>query len=84
MLQKTNISLTTLYFRQFEHQNNVIASDRVLSLHLKKVHFETSFSLAVFSKTTKVEECAELGPCSMDGVSTTTRNKGLISRYRMY
>ena len=34
---------------------NAIGSDRVLSLHQKAVHFETGFSLAVFSKTKIVE-----------------------------
>ena len=40
-----------MYFRQFEHQNNAIGSDRVLCLLRKEVCFETGFSLAVFSKT---------------------------------
>ena len=42
-----------------------------------EVHFETGFSLAVFSKTTKVK-FAERGPCSVGGASTTARNEGLV------
>ena len=56
VLQKTNISLTGNHiFCRFECQNNAVGSDRALSLYWKEVHFETGFSLAVFSKTTKAE-----------------------------
>ena len=44
-----------LFFADFHARNNAVGSNRVLSLHWKEVHFETGFSLAVFSKTTKVE-----------------------------
>ena len=64
------------YFCQFERENNAIGSDRVLSFHGKEAHFETGFSLAVFSKTTKAE-FIERGPCSAGCRSLTTRNKGL-------
>ena len=47
-----------------------------------EVHFETGFSLAVFSKTTKVK-FAEQRPHSVSGVHTTVRSKGLIPQYRM-
>ena len=56
-------------------------SDRVLSLHRKEVCFETSFSLAVFSKTTNAE-FAEQGPRSAGGVSTTARNESLVLRLK--
>ena len=44
--------------------------------------FETSFSLAVFSKTTKAE-FAEQGSHSTGGVNTTVRNEGLVPLYGM-
>ena len=56
VLQKTNISLTNhRIFGWLEHQHNAQEVIRVLSLHQKEVHFKTSFSLAVLSKTTKAE-----------------------------
>ena len=62
------------YFRQFERQNNAVGRARVLSLHGKEVHFETSFSLALFSKTTEVE-FMEKEPRSTGSVSITMRNE---------
>ena len=53
-----------------------------LSLNWKNVCFETGFSLAVFSKTTKAE-FTEWGPRLAGGSSTKARNEGLVPRYRM-
>ena len=74
MLQKTNISLTGHgIFCLFDCQHKKIGSNRVLSCYRKEVCFKTNFSLAVFSKTTKVEflfcgwhghDHKEQGPCS--------------------
>ena len=65
MLQESNISLTSHHiFANLNVKKNAIGRDRVPSLHVKEVCFETGFSLSVFSKTTKVE-FAELGPYSM-------------------
>ena len=50
---------------------------RVLSLHQKEVRFETGFSLAMFSETTKVE-FMERGSCSVGSLSTTVRKGGLV------
>ena len=54
----------------------------VLSLHRKEVNFGTSFSLAVFSKTTKVA-FTEWGPRSVGGMNITARNEGHVQRYGM-
>ena len=60
----TNIFLTSHYiFDDLKVKGNAVGSDRVFSLHRKEVHFETGFSLAVFSKTTKAE-FMERGPRS--------------------
>ena len=40
-------------------------------------HFETGFSLAMFSKPTKVE-FAEREACSVGGVSLNARNESLV------
>ena len=64
MLQKTNIFLASHYiFADLNIKTMQIGSDRVLSLHRKDVHFETSLCLTVFSKTVKVE-FVERRPCS--------------------
>ena len=56
MLQKAYIYLASHHiFTDFNVKTNAVASDRVLSLHQKEVCFETSFTLDVFSKTTKVK-----------------------------
>ena len=64
MLQKTNISLTSHHIFTNVNVKTMQPDERVISLRRKEVRFETGFSLAVFSKTTKVE-FAELGPYSM-------------------
>ena len=70
------------YFCRSERQNKATGRDRILSLHWKEVRSETSFSLAVFSKTTTLK-FAERGPRFAGGGSTTARNKGLIPWYEM-
>ena len=59
---------------------SAVGSDRVLSLHWKEIRFETSFSLAVFSETTKIE-FLEQGPHSAGSMSTTMRNESLVLQY---
>ena len=84
MLQKTNVSLTSHHiFANLNVKKNAIGRDRVPSLHVKEVCFETGFSLSVFSKTTKVE-FAERGPRTAGGVSTTARNEGFSPWYAMH
>ena len=63
-------------------KNNVVESDRVLSLHRREVRFETGFSLAVFPETPKAV-FAERGSRSVGGVSIAARNDGLVPRCGM-
>ena len=79
----TNIFLTShCIFDDLKVKGNAVGSDRVFSLHRKEVHFETGFSSAMFSKTTKVE-VMERGPRFAGGMNTTVRNEGLVLCYRM-
>ena len=83
MLQKINISLTSHHI--FTDLNIKAMQQEVIEFFPfvgRKFGFKSSFSLAAFSKTTKVE-FEEQGPHSMGGVNTTLRKEGLLPQYKV-
>ena len=56
---------------------------KVVSLNRKEVPFKTSFSLAVFTKTSTAD-FAEQGAHSADEASISARKEGLDQLYRMW
>ena len=87
LLQKTNISLTIHgIFSNLNIKTTQLDVIRVLSIHRKEVHFETSFSLAVslagfFPRQQKKSLRNEGLVARM--ASTAVGNEGLVLQYGM-